>query len=92
MKVRGFVQQQTPQVRNCYERRLKVNNILQGRVDVQVRVDATGAVQTVRVGGTLGDPEVYGCVRRLAQSWKLPPLTEGNCAVMSIPFNLTPRP
>lgn len=89
-KVKAFVQKQRPQVRNCYERRLKVNNILQGRVDVRVRVKATGAVETVRVGGSLGDAEVYGCVRQLAQNWQLPPLSKGKCAVMNIPFNLTP--
>ncbi|MFW5876172.1 MAG: AgmX/PglI C-terminal domain-containing protein [Myxococcota bacterium] len=89
-KIQAFIQKQRPQVRNCYERRLKVNNVLQGRVEVEVRVKANGAVETVRVGGSLGDAEVYGCVRQLAQDWQLPPLSEGSCAVMKIPFNLTP--
>ncbi|MFW6049852.1 MAG: AgmX/PglI C-terminal domain-containing protein [Myxococcota bacterium] len=90
--VRSFIQQQRPQVRACYERRLKVNNVLQGRVDVRVRVDASGNVQSAEVGGTMGDQEVYRCVQRLAQQWKLPALSEGRCAVINVPFNLAPRP
>lgn len=85
------ISQQRPQVRSCYERRLKVNNILQGRVNVTLRIGRTGGVEAVRVGGSLRDSEVFACVRRLAQQWNFPPVA-GNCADVSVPFNLTPRP
>jgi hypothetical protein len=85
------IAQHRSQVRSCYERRLKVNNVLQGRVNVTLRIGRTGAVEQVRVGGSLRDNEVFACVRRLAQSWTFPAVA-GNCADVSVPFNLTPRP
>ena len=36
--IRQVVARQNPQVRACYERRLKVNNILQGTVNVRLRI------------------------------------------------------
>jgi hypothetical protein len=89
-QVRQVFMQNERQVRACYERRLKVNNVLQGRLDLEVRLAKNGAVDSVRVGGTLRDNEVHACVRRAAQSWTFPPLESGNCAVVGLPYNLTP--
>jgi outer membrane biosynthesis protein TonB len=80
------------QVRACYERRLKLNHVLQGRLDVEVRLGKTGSVDGVRIGGTLRDNEVHDCVRRAARSWQFPPLASGTCAVVALPFHLTPSP
>lgn len=78
------------QFRNCYERRLKVNNTLEGRVNVEMRVDRNGSVTAVRTGGTLRDPEVLSCVRSIAQRISFPQ-PNGGCAVVAAPFNFTPR-
>lgn len=79
------------QVRQCYERRLKVNNILQGSMNMQLRIGSTGNVESVSIGGTLRDNEVYSCVRRLAESWKFPAPKKGRCAVIAAPFDFTPK-
>ncbi len=79
------------QFRNCYERRLKVNNQLEGRVNVRMRVDRTGQVSAVSVGGTLRDGEVLSCVRGIANRIRFPAPTGGSCAVVQAPFNFTPR-
>ena len=86
------ISQHRPQVRSCYERRLKVNNILQGVVNVNLIIGRTGNVERVAVGGSLRDSEVFSCVRRLAQSWDFPAVEGGSCAQVSVPFRLTPRP
>ncbi len=78
------------QFRNCYERRLKVNNQLRGQVMLQVRVGRDGAATAVRTGGSLGDPEVSSCVRNIAQRIRFPRPT-GNCAVVAVPFDFTPQ-
>ncbi|MDD9943911.1 MAG: AgmX/PglI C-terminal domain-containing protein [Myxococcales bacterium] len=80
-----------PQVRTCYERRLKVNTILQGDVKLTVKVGAGGEVTATRIGGSLRDNEVFSCVRRLAKNWKFPKPTGGNCAVVNIPFQFSPK-
>ncbi len=90
--IRRIISQERRQVRNCYERRLKVNNTLQGSVNVRVRVGARGNVSAVRVGGSLRDRQVFACVRGLANQWSFPAPTGGRCAVIAAPFSLTPRP
>ncbi len=90
--VRQVIGRQRQQVRSCYERRLKQNNILQGTVNVRLVVGNDGSVDQVAVGGSLRDNEVFGCVRRLARGWRFPRPTGGACAQINAPFNLTPRP
>lgn len=89
--VRGVVAKFRPQVRTCYERRLKVNSILQGSMKLRVKVGANGSVVATQVGGSLRDPEVFSCVRELARQWKFPAPGRGDCVVIDIPFNFTPQ-
>lgn len=78
------------QFRNCYERRLKVNQTLTGRVQLQVRVGRDGNVSGVRTGGSLRDAQVLSCVRATAQRIRFPRPT-GGCAVVAVPFDFTPQ-
>lgn len=86
------ISQNRRQVRACYERALKQNNMLQGKLNVEVRIAASGKVDGVRFSGSLRDPEVRSCVRRLTRSWQFPAPGGRRCAVVSVPFDLTPRP
>ncbi len=79
------------QVRSCYERRLKVNNVLQGRLVLRLRIGRSGAVESVQVGGTLRDRQVAACVRKTARQWQFPK-PKGGCAIVEAPFNLRPKP
>lgn len=88
---RAALAQNNLQFRNCYERRLKVNNQLEGRVNVRMRVDRNGTVSAVAVGGTLNDSQVLSCVRGIANRIRFPAPTGGSCAVVQAPFNFTPR-
>ena len=89
--IRSVVADNNSQVRNCYERRLKVKNTLQGSVTVSLRVGGTGAVTATQVGGSLNDNETFACIRSLADHWHFPNPSGGACAVVRVPFNLTPR-
>lgn len=80
------------QFRNCYERRLKVNHQLEGRVNVSMRVGRSGEVTAVSLGGSMRDGEVLSCVRRIANNIRFPAPTGGSCAVVAAPLNFTPRP
>ena len=79
------------QVTACYERRLKMNNVLQGNLTLRLKVGSNGNVVATAANGTLKDRQVYGCVRNLARNWSFPPPTGGNCAIVAAPFNFTPR-
>lgn len=89
--IQSVVSRNRRQVRNCYERALKANNTLQGRLMVRLTVGVTGAVNNVTVGGTLRDASVNACVRNLAASWRFPKPT-GGCVFVDAPFSMTPRP
>lgn len=79
------------QIRNCYERRLKVNNVLQGDLNLKVKVGGNGAVVATGVSGTLRDNEVFSCVRAIADKWSFPVPEGGACAVVQVPFRFTPK-
>ncbi|MCC6875551.1 MAG: energy transducer TonB [Sandaracinaceae bacterium] len=87
----AIVAEHNLQFRNCYERRLKVNNQLEGRVSVTMRVARSGEVDAVQVGGSLGDPEVFSCIRTVARRIRFATPQGGSCAVVSVPFNFTPQ-
>jgi hypothetical protein len=78
------------QVRSCYERRLKVNNVLQGDLKLKIKVAPSGQVSATAISGTLKDNEVFSCVRGIAAGWKFPPPQNG-CAVVQIPFQFSPK-
>ncbi len=78
------------QFRNCYERRLKANNTLEGDVSLQVRVGRGGSVTGVQTGGSLRDAQVLSCIRGIAQRIRFPAPT-GNCAVAATTIHLTPQ-
>jgi len=79
------------QVTTCYERRLKMNNVLQGNLTLRLKVGAAGNVVATSASGTLDDREVFDCVRNLAKKWNFRPPTGGNCAIVEAPFSFTPR-
>jgi hypothetical protein len=79
------------QIRSCYERRLKVNNILQGDLRLKLKVGSSGKVVATALSGTLKDSDVFSCVRNIAQAWTFAAPTGGNCAVVNVPFSFSPK-
>ena len=86
------VRENSAQVRSCYERRLKMNNVLQGDLRLKLKVGGGGKVVATAMSGSLHDPEVLSCVRNLAQSWIFPVPSGGSCAVVQVPFQFSPKP
>ncbi|MDD9932939.1 MAG: AgmX/PglI C-terminal domain-containing protein, partial [Myxococcales bacterium] len=79
------------EVRTCYERRLKVNNILAGSLRLQIKVGTGGKVAATKVSGSLRDNEVFSCVRKKVQSWSFPDPVGDKCAVLDVPFSFSPK-
>jgi hypothetical protein len=82
--------QPSKQVQTCYERALKDNNLLQGSMTVLLTIDTSGSVRAVSADGTLGDRQVYACVKRVARTWKFPKPSDG-CVRTSVPFQMMPK-
>lgn len=90
-RIRSAVAEHSSEVRSCYERGLKANNTLQGTVRIRLKIGANGAVQGTNVGGSLRDNAVFSCVRQVADRWRFPNPTGGACAVVEIPYSMTPN-
>lgn len=89
--LQAVIDKNRAQVRNCYERRLKVNNVLQGELKLKLKIATNGHVDAVAVNGSLHDNEVFSCVRQVAQRWSFTPPTDGACAVVQVPFQFAPK-
>lgn len=89
--LQGVIDQNRSQIRNCYERRLKVNNVLQGDLKLKLKIGSNGHMAATSVTGTLKDNEVFACVRAIASKWTFPPPTGGDCAVVQVPFQFSPK-
>jgi outer membrane biosynthesis protein TonB len=74
-------------VKQCYERALKANPKLQGKVEVSFVVGPAGNVTKVSVDGF--DPGVDQCIQGQARNWRFDKPEEGS-AEFSIPFILRP--
>ena len=88
--LQGVIDSNRAQIRSCYERRLKMNNVLAGDLKLRLRVAPSGQVTATAVSGSLRDNEVFGCVRNIASKWSFPPPEKG-CAVIQVPFQFSPK-
>jgi hypothetical protein len=89
-EIRKVVATNRRQVQTCYERGLKRDNVLQGSLDLKLKVNSTGKIVATAIAGTLRDNDVFSCVRSLAEGWIFPEPRGDDCAVLQIPFRFAP--
>jgi hypothetical protein len=64
-------------VKACYDRGLKRNPSLSGKLTAKIVLARGGSVSSVSISDeTLGDAEVVGCVKASIRSWRFPPVAE----------------
>jgi hypothetical protein len=79
------------QARGCYERVLRTNAGLEGRLLVSARVGPSGQVCSLRVADQgLGDQGVANCVQRMFQTGGFPP-PAGGCVDVQVPLNFVQK-
>ena len=74
-------------VLRCYEQRALQVPQLRGTLRVRLRVAAGGAVAGAYVSG-IEDPPLVSCVGHAVMAWRFPPVHDGDCAVVELPFAL----
>lgn len=78
--------------RGCYERALRNNAALQGRMVVSVRIAANGTVCGASISqDALGAQDVSSCVLGLFRGKTYPPPTGGRCVDVNVPLSFQPR-
>jgi outer membrane biosynthesis protein TonB len=79
------------QARGCYERALRQNATLSGRLSIGVRIGPGGNVCSANVSSnSLGDPGVASCVVGMFRSASFP-APEGGCVDAQVPMNFVPK-
>jgi len=68
-----YIRDRLGAIRGCYERELKRNPSLKGKVVVRFNITPAGRAGDIRIEeNTLGSAEVAGCVQNLMRSWIFP--------------------
>jgi hypothetical protein len=85
-QVKVFINSRFSQVRACYERRLKLNPMLEGTLDLRIALSSAGKVTGIGVNkDTVGDSNMTSCVKSTIKKWKFP-APQGGRAVFDKPF------
>ncbi len=91
-EVEAVIRQNLAQIRNCYNRGLRLNPTLSGKVKASFRITAGGTVENSRIGdSTLASSEVEDCIRGRITSWNFPLPRGGSTVDVSYPFLLRPQ-
>jgi hypothetical protein len=70
-------------IKACYDRGLKRNPKLGGKLSVKITVTGSGSVGGVSVSDeSLGDAEVLSCMKATIRGWRFPPATGGKSAAV----------
>ncbi len=81
-KVNRFIDSRFGQVKACYERRLKNNPTLQGRLDLDISISSKGKVTDVYVNSdTVRDSRMHRCVNKTIRGWQFPKPKGGRVTV-----------
>ena len=88
--MRGELQARAGNARGCYERALRTNPNLQGRVVVAIRVDSTGSVCSASVAQDSVGGDVANCILPMFRAGKFSAPT-GGCADATVPLNFQPK-
>lgn len=88
--VSSVVRRRSRAIKNCYEKRLKLNNKLKGKVKVRFTIEQSGRARKVSVvSDSTGDPAVGKCIASQIKRWRFPK-PDGGSVTVAFPFVFTP--
>jgi hypothetical protein len=90
-KLLSALQSKAGQARSCYNRALRLNSNLEGKLTASVRVGPTGAPCSVSItADTLNDPGVKSCVTQMFRSSEYP-APQGGCVQVNVPISFVAK-
>ena len=79
-------------IKACYERELRRNPTLNGKITVQFTIQPRGNVTGIKVTtNTTGDSTLAGCVTKTISRFRFNPGPEGGSVTYSYPFVFAPQ-
>jgi outer membrane biosynthesis protein TonB len=89
-KIASAVKGRIGGVKGCYEKELKRNPQLQGKIVMQFTINEGGRVMDVSAkSDSMGEPAVAECIKSQMDRWRFPP-PEGGTVTVSFPFIFAP--
>lgn len=77
-----FVKSRLKAIQGCYERQLKLEPTLKGKIAVRITITTTGKVSETEIDeDTLHSDAVVSCIKGLIRFWKFPFTPESDAAV-----------
>ncbi len=84
-QVMAEIRKRNGTIRRCYEKGLKRNGTLHGKLTVRFQITGSGTVTQVSLPeDDIGDPEVASCVTGAVRTWRFP--AGGASATVEVPF------
>lgn len=85
-KINAIIKSKQKALQDCYERELRKNPNLSGKIVVRFTIGEDGKVSDVRIeSDTMGNPDVADCILSRIRRWIFPKPDEGTVTV-SVPF------
>lgn len=89
-QIARVMERHLPSLRNCYERALRRNRKLEGRIVIPFEILRTGRVSNLDLeDDELGSREVSRCIRRRAKHWRFP-RPRGGSVFVAYPVMFSP--
>jgi TonB family protein len=89
VRIHRFIRQRAVQIRACYERHLKRDPNLEGRLLFRINIDESGRVSQVSLlRNSFPDPRVGQCAQMVLERWQFP---AGKAVQVVYPFVFRPQ-
>lgn len=89
--IKRVIRRHAAAIRNCYERELRIQPKLAGKVTVRFTIGADGRViSAMAAKSTLGNKNVENCIVARVKRWKFPKPKGGGIVNINYPFVLRP--
>jgi hypothetical protein len=88
--IREVVTSHQSSLERCYERALRAQPDIEARVELQIAVDMTGEVSSVRLGGDAIPEGMATCLSHEVERWTFPS-PEGGPMTFMLPVPFAPR-
>ena len=83
----AMIRQRQGAIKACYERRLRLNSTLEGKVTVEFTIEQAGTISKTNVSeNTSNDAELASCVVNQLKGFRFTPGPEGGSVTFSFPF------
>lgn len=87
--IRRVLKRKSGAIKACYERALKRNRNLKGKIIISFEIDRRGRVRNISFGGSLKSQDIERCIATRARRWRFP-RPEGGSVFVDYPVVVTP--